>query len=153
MFFPFGNGSERMLSNKSLGSNLLGLEFNIHTPSHLYRAVQEGIVYALIYGMEAFKENNFSLNIIRAGNANMFLSPLFGHLLSTISGVEIELFDTDGALGAARGALIGCKEVSATDAFKHMKKINTLSPDKNLESRYGELYQKWKAQLLTFLDN
>ena len=102
VFFPFGNGAERMLKNKSLNSRLFGLEFNIHTPAHLYRAVQESIAYSLIYGMGAFTENNFRLNVIRAGNANMFLSPLFGQLLSTLSGVEIELYDTDGSLGAGK---------------------------------------------------
>ena len=40
---PFGNGSERMLGNKNIGARILGLNFNIHTNSHLFRAAQEEI--------------------------------------------------------------------------------------------------------------
>jgi len=150
-FFPFGNGAERMLENKSLGSQLKGLEFKIHTPAHLYRAVQESIVYSFVYGMEAFKENKFDLNIMRAGNTNMFLSPLFGGLLSTLSGLEIELYDTDGALGAARGALIGGGIVGLSDAFRNMKKLKVYFPDDKLENEYKDLFQNWKSKLLTYL--
>ena len=100
--------------------------------------------------MSTFVENNFSLNLIRAGNANMFLSPLFGQLLSSLSGVEIELYDTDGALGAARGALIGCGELDEQEAFRHLQKIKTYSPNKNTTEQERELFLKWKNRLLDF---
>lgn len=147
-FFPFGNGAERMLGNKNLGSSLSGLNFNLHTPAHLYRAVQEGIAFAFMYGMEAFAENDITLKVIRAGQANMFQSSLFGELLATLSGVEIELYDTDGALGAARGALIGAELSSFETVFQHLRRIHTYEPNPNLTPPYQSLYQQWKNQLL-----
>lgn len=147
-FLPFGNGAERMLGNADIGSNLSGLNFNIHTPAHLYRAVQEGIVYSFIYGMEAFQENNIELKVIKAGNANMFMSPLFGQLLATLSGVTIELYDTDGALGAARGALVGAQKVAIEDAFASLHQLKTYEPNEKVRHRYKELYTNWKGQLM-----
>lgn len=146
-FFPFGNGAERMLGNGNLGSSLHGLNFNTHQTGHLYRAVQEGITYALLLGMEAFTENNINLKVIRAGHANMFLSPLFGQILSTLSGVPIELFDTDGATGAARGAAVGAKNVSIDEVFNGLERLHTFEPDLKQVNLYQSSYQGWKNQL------
>ncbi len=105
---PFGNGSERMLLNKDIGCNISGLNFNTITNAHLYRAAQEGIAFSFRYGLDIMKETGIDPGIIRAGNANMFRSPVFREALSCITGVEIHLYNTDGSIGAARGAGIGC---------------------------------------------
>ncbi len=147
-FLPFGNGAERMLGNQDIGSSLSGLNFNIHTPAHLYRAVQEGIVYSFIYGMEAFKENKIDLRVIKAGYANMFMSPLFGQMLSTLSGIPIQLFDTDGALGAARGAVVGTDKASFDEVFGKLTQIKTYEPNLEEHSIYQTLYAKWKEKLV-----
>ena len=147
MVFPFGNGAERMLGNKNTGARIDGLNFNIHSNAHLYRAFQEGIVYSFMYGMEAFKENNINLKVIRAGKANMFLSSLFCSILSTLSGAPIELYNTDGSVGAARGALIGKGIVDIEEAFSSLAIIDSVEPTQSLIDQYQELYYQWKNKL------
>jgi xylulokinase len=151
-FFPFGNGAERMLGNASVGSSMQGLNFNRHTPAHLYRAVQEGIIYSFMYGMEAFSDNQIDLKVIRAGQANMFLSPLFCELLSNLSGVDIELFNTDGALGAARGATMGAGLFSREEVFRGLTKQKSYRPNPRLCKEYTQLYADWKERLNHLMD-
>ncbi len=152
-FFPFGNGAERMLGNQQVGSQLRGLNFNIHQAGHLYRAVQEGIAYAFVYGMEAFSENNIELKVVRAGYANMFLSPLFGKMMAAMSGLRIELYDTDGAAGAARGALIGGGHLGLEQAFAELPIVQVHEPDPEWAAAYQALYPEWKRQLVQLLNH
>lgn len=151
-FFPFGNGAERMLGNANTGAQLRGLNFNVHVPAHLYRSVQEGVAFAFIYGMEAFEENQMPPGVIRAGYANMFISPLFTQTLATLAGVDIELFNTDGSVGAARGALVGARDATLDTVFETLQKVDTYSPDYNLRDEYLTLYHRWKEQLLQILN-
>ncbi|HKL21256.1 MAG TPA: FGGY family carbohydrate kinase, partial [Tichowtungia sp.] len=104
---PFGNGAERVLGNKNVGAQIAGLDFNRHERAHLCRAVQEGIVFSFMYGMEVMTETGIELKTIRAGFANMFMSDVFCQTLAGVSGATIELYETDGSLGAARGAGFG----------------------------------------------
>ncbi|MCI6550606.1 MAG: FGGY family carbohydrate kinase, partial [Prevotella sp.] len=105
---PFGNGAERVLENREVGCSIHGLDFNRHGKAHLLRAAQEGIVFSFCYGMEIMREMGMDIRKIHAGRANMFLSPLFRETLATVSGATIELYETDGSVGAAKGAGIGC---------------------------------------------
>ncbi len=123
---PFGNGAERVLRNKDAGATIAGLNFNIHHSGHLLRAAQEGIVFSFKYGMDIMQETGIRPSVIRAGKANMFLSPLFRETLATITGATIELYDTDGSVGAARGAGIGsgyyayaCRSFRKTPETRH----------------------------------
>jgi len=150
-FLPFGNGAERMLGNASLDASLEGLNYNIHGRSHIARAVQEGIAYSFVYGMEAFSDKNIDIKKIKAGHANMFLSDLFAQTLADITQVEIELYNTDGAIGAARGALIGGGVLSLEEAFSSLKIVKKISPSGN--SGYSELYNNWKNTLTNKLKN
>ena len=108
---PFGNGAERVLENKEIGCSFNGVNFNKHNRAHLVRAAQEGIVFSFCYGMEIMQQMGMDIHKIHAGKANMFLSPLFRDTLAGVSGATIELYDTDGSVGAAKGAGIGagCK--------------------------------------------
>lgn len=145
---PFGNGAERMLGNRDHGAEISGLNFNIHTPAHLYRAAQEGIAFSFRYGLDIMKETGISPRIIRAGMANMFLSPVFRRTLSNITGTIIHLYNTDGSIGAARGAGIGCGYYrTAEEAFAGLREIEKTEPEKDVVV-YEEAYSKWKAQLL-----
>jgi xylulokinase len=145
---PFGNGSERVLQNRNIGAQISGLGFNTHTDSHLFRAAQEGIVFSFKYGMEIMEEIGIKARVIRAGKANMFLSPVFRESLAGVSGATIELFDTDGSVGAARGAGIGSGYyASAREAFASLQKLETVNPDVSKKSQYEEAYQNWKEQL------
>ena len=104
---PYGNGAERTLENRNPGASVLGLDFNRHGIPHLLRAGQEGIVYALNYGLRIMKGMGQDTRTIRAGHANMFLSPLFREAFATVTGARLELYETNGAQGAARGAGVG----------------------------------------------
>lgn len=145
---PFGNGAERMLQNKEIGCSVHGLNFNIHTKAHMARAAQEGIVFSFKYGMDIMNGMGIDIDVIRAGNANMFLSPLFRDTLSGVTGAVIELFDTDGAVGAAKGAGLGAGIYrSAEEAFASLKKIDVIEPDGLKADKYCAAYSNWKEQL------
>jgi xylulokinase len=94
---PFGNGAERVLENKQLGGSVHGLDFNRHSAAHLFRSAQEGIVFALNYGFDIMNHLGCRASTVRAGDANMFLSPLFGEAFAATTGATVELYNTDGA--------------------------------------------------------
>ncbi len=145
LVIPFGNGAERMLNNKILSANFNQMDLNLHTQGHLFRAVQEGIAYAFRYGFDILKENGMKPSIIRAGKSNMFLSDIFTQTFVNLTGVSVELYESDGSYGAAIGAGIGAKIYSsANDAFKHKKVLKLIEPNGiNLETEY----QNWKKLL------
>ncbi len=111
LFYPFGNGAERVLENKNPGALLRGLQFNTHNQWHVARAAQEGIVFSLYYGISVMKQMGMAVNKVRAGYANMFLSDVFAEAFANTSGATLELYDTDGATGAARAAGIGAGDI------------------------------------------
>jgi xylulokinase len=145
---PFGNGAERMLENRDTACSIHGLNFNIHSRKHLARAAQEGIVYSFTYGMEIMKEMGIDIRIIRAGNANMFLSPVFKEALAGVTGAVIELYDTNGAVGAAKGAGIGAGlYASPAEAFASLRKLEVVEPNTQLADSYRQAYTHWKSIL------
>ena len=145
---PFGNGAERMLQNKQIDCSIHGLNFNIHSKAHIARAAQEGIVFSFKYGMDIMNEMGIDIDVIRAGSANMFLSPVFRDTLSGVTGTVIELFDTNGAVGAAKGAGIGAGIYqSAEEAFASLKKIDVIEPDGLKADKYCAAYSIWKERL------
>ncbi|MDR3338753.1 MAG: carbohydrate kinase [Candidatus Symbiothrix sp.] len=142
---PFGNGAERILENKEIGCSFHGINFNIHNQSDIMRAAQEGIVFSFQYGMEIMAEMGMDIHLIKAGNANMFLSPVFRRTLAGVSGASIELYDTDGAAGAARGAGIGAGiYASNKEAFANLEKLAVIEPDVSEKEAYLEAYSRWK---------
>jgi xylulokinase len=147
---PFGNGAERMLLNRDVGARIAGLNFNLHSSSHLFRAAQEGIAFSFRYGLDIMKETGIIPEIMRAGAANMFLSQVFREALSCITRTTIHLYNTDGSIGAARGAGIGCGYYkSEKEAFEGLKEVGTTEPDRGKTDLYDEAYSKWKDQLLS----
>ncbi len=150
---PFGNGAERVLGNRTTGCSFHGIHFNIHDRRHILRAAQEGIVFSLMYGMEIMQGIGLKINRIHAGNANMFLSPVFRDTLASVSGAVIELYDTDGAAGAAKGAGIGIGIYrDNNEAFASLDKIDEIIPALDREP-YIEAYTRWKDILKQQLDN
>ncbi|WP_288206517.1 FGGY family carbohydrate kinase [uncultured Parabacteroides sp.] len=145
---PFGNGAERMLQNRQMDCSIHGLNFNTHSKAHIARAAQEGIVFSFKYGMDIMNGMGIDIDVIRAGNANMFLSPIFRDTLSGVTGTVIELFDTNGAVGAAKGAGIGAGIYqSSEEAFASLKKIDVIEPDGLKADKYCAAYSTWKEQL------
>jgi xylulokinase len=147
LVFPFGNGAERMLSNKIVGSSVQNIDLNKHTPSHIYRAAQEGIAYAFRYGLDIMRENNIKPKVIRAGKANMFLSDVFTDAFVNITNVPVELYENDGSVGAAIGAGIGAKIFEDEKAaFSNMKHLKLIEP--NGKYAYDKSYEKWEEELI-----
>ena len=145
---PFGNGAERMLGNKDSGARIAGLKFNTHTSAHMFRAAQEGIAFSFRYGLDIMKEAGIDPKVIRAGEANMFLSKVFREVLSCLTGSEIHLYNTDGSIGSARGAGIGCGYYkSEKEAFSGLATVGITEPDKTRSGDYEKAYQRWKELL------
>ncbi len=146
--YPFGNGAERVLRNEDPGAWLEGLQFNRHDRRHMARAAQEGIVFALQYGMEVMLEMGMKFKTIRAGHANMFLSPVFASAFANTSGCAVELYNTDGAQGAARAAGVGAGIFkSFKESFTGMHIVRSYEPDKQSREQYTDAYIKWKVSL------
>ncbi len=144
---PFGNGAERMLEDRETGCSVHGLDFNTHDRSHLVRAAQEGIVFAFKYGIDIMEGMGIKVRRIHAGRANMFLSPVFRDTLAGVTGAVIELYDTDGAAGAAKGAGIGAGVYkSAGEAFATLERLGVVEPPAGA-GRYAEAYALWKRRL------
>ena len=145
---PFGNGAERVLQNKELGCSIQGVNFNKHARPHLVRAAQEGIVFSFCYGMEIMQQMGMVIKKIHAGRANMFLSPLFRDTLAGVSGATIELFETDGSVGAAKGAGIGAGIYKDhNEAFATLEKLQVIEPSERDRAAYQAAYARWKETL------
>ena len=145
---PFGNGAERVLENKEIGCSVHGINFNKHGKAHVMRAAQEGIVFSFCYGMEVMQQMGMDIKKIHAGKANMFLSEIFRNTLAGVSGATIELYETDGSVGAAKGAGMGCGIYKDnTEAFASLKKLSVIEPDEKHRSEYLEAYTMWKENL------
>ena len=145
---PFGNGAERVLENREVGASIHGINFNKHTKAHLMRAAQEGIVFSFCYGMEIMRQMGMQIQKIHAGKANMFLSDIFRQTLASTSGATIELLETDGSVGAAKGAGMGCGFYKDHDeAFASLKRLAVIEPDVARRDEYLAAYERWKSLL------
>ncbi|RAJ00256.1 xylulokinase [Chitinophaga skermanii] len=152
LVFPFGNGAERILANKQLGARFEDINFNIHQQAHLLRAGQEGIVFALTYGVDIMRSMGLQINTVRAGETNMFLSPLFRQAFANTAGVTITLHNTDGAQGAARAAGVGVGYYAhPKEAFSGMEVLETILPNPSLQKQYQAIYEQWTSRLAKVL--
>jgi xylulokinase len=144
-FYPFGNGSERILENVDPGARMKGLQFNRHHSGHIARAAQEGIVFAMNYGMEIMKAMQMDLQTVRAGYSNMFLSDVFASTFANATGCVIELYNTDGAIGAARAAGVGAGIYpDFAESFRGMELIKRIEPDRNSQEQTMAIYHDWR---------
>lgn len=146
-FYPFGNGAERILGNRLLHAHLQNIDFNRHTPAHLFRAAQEGVAFAFRYGLDIIKEMQVNPELIRACAANMFLSDVFVEAFVQLTQTPLELFDTSGSEGAARGAAKGSgygkEDNQLTMPSTPIKRIE---PDTH-NNQWEEIYQHWYHQI------
>ena len=151
---PFGNGAERVLENQQTDCSIHGINFNKHGKAHLLGAAQEGIVFSFCYGMEIMQQMGMEINKIHAGRANMFLSGIFRDTLAGVSGATIELYDTDGSVGAAKGAGMGCGFYKDhQEAFSTLKQLAVIEPDNSNRAAYLQAYTHWKSRLLQVTDH
>lgn len=145
---PFGNGAERVLEDRETGCSIHGVNFNVHDRRHLIRAAQEGIVFSFKYGIDVMEGMGISVKKIHAGHANMFLSPIFRQTLAGVTGATIELYDTDGSVGAAKGAGIGAGIYrDHNEAFATLEKLEVIEPVEADRQAYADAYGRWKSYL------
>ena len=150
---PFGNGAERILNNRNPGALFSGLEFNVHSRGHMFRAAQEGIAFAFRYGLEIMKETGIKPEVIRAGHSNMFLSPVFAEAVANSTNTPIELFDTDGSQGAALAAGLGGGFYhSPEECFRSLTMVRTVEPLPLLTEQYEKAYRKWNETLMKMVN-
>jgi len=152
-FLPFGNGAERMFGDRDLGAHFSGLNFHTHGSAELFRAVQEGVAFALTRGIEIMAAMDVLPRVLRACRANMFQSPLFCSALANAADVRIELYNTDGAQGAARGAALGAGFVKdAASVFRGLDRIATIEPGPEREAT-RDAYRRWNGRLDALLSS
>ena len=149
---PFGNGSERMLGDKNTGAQINNLQFNLHSKNHFYRAGLEGIAFSFVYGCELLKVLGMPISIIKAGNDNLFRSNISSHSIVQLLDCSIYVFDTTGAVGAAKASLIGGGFAGMDEALTNDEIVRVFEPDKNSQ-QYHDAYQLWKNDLEILIKN
>jgi xylulokinase len=151
---PFGNGAERILGNKEIQGSIHGLNFNTHNQSHVFRAAQEGIVFALRFGFDILSEMGLKTKVIKAGKANLFLSPVFRQAFVNTLDARLELYETDGSRGAALGAGVGAGIYSSyKEAFRGLKLIDVEEPIASKKEQYAKAFDRWKKILTNAIEN
>ncbi len=150
---PFGNGAERMFDNKTLDAQFNNINFNVHGQGHLCRAALEGIAFSFVYGIELMKNDHTTINVIRAGNDNLFRSEIFSNTIASLIGHSIEIYDTTGAVGAARasGLVDGNFDKFGQQITTHNHIMNYEPVEDN--SSYLEAYYHWKTILTKRITN
>ncbi|MGK9367501.1 xylulokinase [Melioribacter sp. Ez-97] len=152
VILPFGNGAERVFENKNIGAQFLNVDLNRHGKAHFFRAAQEGIAFTFKYGIDIIRRMGLDINVIRAGKANMFLSPIFKSTFTNIIDASVELYDTDGSAGAARGAALGAGLFkSPEEAFRNLTKLEVIEPDASQKEITNEAYNNWLTNLKKFI--
>tara|TARA_R110002051_G_scaffold318695_1_gene401394 strand:+ start:43705 stop:45192 length:1488 start_codon:yes stop_codon:yes gene_type:complete len=149
---PFGNGAERMLNNKEIGTRIVNMNLNNHHKGHMCRAALEGIAFSFIYGMEIMKSDGIQPSVIRAGNDNLFRSEIFANTVATLIEQEIEIYNTTGAIGAARAADLHKGDFETFGkVIMDNDHVMTFMPFKD-KKPYLEAYQNWKKELELILN-
>ena len=147
-FYPFGNGAERIYQNRNPGGQMSAIDFNRHHAGHVTRAAQEGIVFALNQGFDVLKSMGGTANVVRVAKGNLFLSDIFSHTFASTTGAVVEVYDTDGAAGAARAAALGSGFYKdAREAFGNLKPETLIEPDTQKAGQYRDAYENWVAGL------
>lgn len=146
---PFGNGAERMLGNQNSGAQIIGLQFNRHDQRHFFRAALEGIAFAFVYGMETMRAQGIPIRSLRVGNDNLFQSNIFSDTIATLLEVDIEVYSTNGAIGAAKaaGVSVGIFESPEAAMAQNLSPLNRYLPTSEKLSDYKAAYSRWKGHL------
>ena len=97
--------------------------------------------------MEIMEEDALDIKVIRAGNDNLFRSEIFSNTVASLIGQSIEIYNTTGAIGAARAA---CIEFSGLEDYSQsissIDRLIEVKPQKETDA-YLLAYQKWKSEL------
>lgn len=151
---PFGNGAERIFENRDVGSHLCHLQLNRHQHEHLIRATLEGIAFAFVYGTDILKEMGLDTGVMKVGNDNLFQSTVFSQTIATLTGANIKMIDTTGAVGAALASGVGVGHFNGfPEAMAQLKIVHQIGPDRVNEDLYRQAYRRWKSSLQGLLSN
>jgi xylulokinase len=136
-----------MLNNQNPGTRITNINLNNHTKAHLCRAALEGIAFSFVFGMEILKSDGVKPGVIRAGNDNLFRSEIFSNTIAALIDQEIEIYNTTGAIGAARACLLQSQDLEAfgrqiTENDYVMKYTPAMEKD-----AYRAAYTNWKTEL------
>jgi xylulokinase len=148
---PFGNGAERMLGNRDVGAQYLGIQFNRHQAPHFYRAGLEGISFSFVYGAQVMQTLGLDVSVLRAGNDNLFQSAIFAQTIANLLHCRIEVLRSTGAAGAALAAGVGIglwKDPS--EAMGMLELVQVFEPQDKTE-HYQEAYLDWVTHLRKML--
>lgn len=149
---PFGNGAERVLDNREIGSHIVNLQFNRHKRAHFYRAALEGIAFSFIYGIQILKDMNIPMEVIRVGDDNLFQSTVFSSTIASLTGCEIEVVHTNGAIGAARAAGYGVGYYASLKGACSGNRIVKTYSMLNGNGTYHQAYETWKSDLQRLIE-
>jgi len=153
LIYPFGNGAERIFNNRNLQSHILNVAFNRHTRAHLYRAALEGVAFAFVYGINILKEMGIEVSKMRVGNDNMFRSEVFSTTIATLLNIDLEVYDTTGAVGAALASGQGSGRYQTVETvLSKIKPIKKFSPANN-HTEYTQAYRRWEDKLDMIINN
>jgi len=131
-----------------LRGGLLGLGV-YHTRAHIFRAVLEGVAYAMRYSIEAAVEAGLPINrtTIVDGGAG---SPLWRQIIADVTGITMEYIpDSKGApLGDAILAGLGTRVITDHGVIEEWlgEKVRT-EPDPKMEKVYEAYYGLYKSSL------
>lgn len=141
-FFPFGNGAERILSERAF-SGFTELDFNRHNLPELARSVFEGIAFAYRLGSEKMEKAGCLSKVVNGTESGLLKSSFFAQLLANELQVELILSEGDGSTAAARGAALGIKKILPKPA--PLKRYLPTSPANH------ERFSHWHKILEKFL--
>ena len=148
---PFGNGAERIFENKDLGAHMINLEFNQHSQAHVFRAALEGIAFSFVYGLDILREMGIHISVLKVGNDNLFQSAVFSQTIASLTGCEIDVLETTGAVGAALASGVGIGEFSSIEeAMTEPNIVKQYHPEKD-SNEYERAYSLWKSDLIKLL--
>ncbi|MEO9512173.1 MAG: FGGY family carbohydrate kinase [Flavobacteriaceae bacterium] len=148
---PFGNGAERMLENKTIGTRMVNLDLNRHSKAHICRATLEGIAFSFVYGIEIMNSDGINAKVMRAGNDNLFRSEIFSNTIATLIQQEIEIYNTTGAVGAARACTLSKNGYDTFSGYMKNDHVHTYTPFKDTQ-QHQTAYQNWKKELNLILN-
>jgi ribulokinase len=141
VFLPYLMGERSPVWDGQASGAFVGLNL-FHTRAHLYRAVLEGVTFALRHNMEAGAKGSADLDsrLIVVGGAAK--SDLWMQIIADVTGFPVWTIeeDVEAALGAARLAALGAGLIRPDDADTWITLVERAAPDVAVKGRYDALF-------------
>ncbi len=138
--FIFGKGSIKNISF-------------IHTRSHIYRGILEGVGYSVRFFVDLIENLDFAIETLRmdGGGAN---SKIWPKIIADITGKMVAITKPRTDASAIGALILGGKALgyfssyqSAIDKVVRVSKI--IEPDEELSEKYQEIYEQFIDELLS----